>query len=56
MIAYEKIECSCGEQARIVESGVGTYIHCPFCDRTTIMCSTKKDAIREFEEVKNNEL
>ena len=55
MIEYERIPCSCGEQARIVENGVGTYIRCPFCDRTTMMCTTKEDAIRKFEEEKNNE-
>lgn len=47
---YEKIQCFCGKLARIVESGVGTYIHCPFCNRETHMCTTKEDAIKKFQE------
>ncbi len=50
MMDYEKLSCFCGEQARIVVSGVGTYIHCPFCQRYIYMCSTKEDAIRKFKE------
>lgn len=45
---YEQIRCKCGEQARIVECGVGTYIHCPYCEAQTYMCSKKEDAIERF--------
>lgn len=47
---YETIKCRCGEQARIVENGAGTYIHCPHCNAGTYMHTTKQDAIRCFQE------
>lgn len=47
---YEHIECACGQQARIVVTGVGTYIHCPYCGAETCMQTTQEKAIREFEE------
>lgn len=50
MKTYPVIPCKCGRQARIVVTGVGTYVHCPYCDRHTYMCTTKEDAIRKFEE------
>lgn len=50
-MVYKGIRCKCGAEARIVESGVGTYIHCPICDRGTHMCSTKEEAIKKFKEM-----
>ncbi len=47
---YEHIECACGQQARIVVTGVGTYIHCPYCGAETCMQTTKEQAIERFRE------
>ena len=49
-MVYEEIDCSCGRKARIVESGVGTYIDCPYCGAHTYMCTTKLEAIQKFKE------
>lgn len=50
MFEYEKIQCVCGRKARIVVSCVGTYVHCPYCDKSTYMCTTKDDAIKKWLE------
>ena len=47
---FEKVPCMCGKQARIVECGVGVYIHCPHCNSGTTMQTTKTDALRCWEE------
>lgn len=49
---YEKINCSCGKQARIVISGVGVYITCPDCGLTTTMQSARDAAEEEWREIK----
>lgn len=51
---YQTIMCTCGQQARIVETGVGTYIRCPYCGADTYMCTTKEEAIEKFEEKSKN--
>lgn len=50
MFEYKNIECKCGQQARIVESAVGTYIRCPYCEAGTYMCSTTEQALVMFKE------
>lgn len=47
---YETIDCKCGNRARIVVCGVGTYIDCPYCGAGTYMCTTKEDAVKKFTE------
>ena len=46
----EHIECDCGQQARVVVCGVGTYVNCPYCGAGTYMCETKEKAVKLFKE------
>ena len=55
MFEYKHIECKCGQQARIVESAVGTYIRCPYCEAGTYMCSTTEQALEKFKEIGGKE-
>ena len=48
MHRYEQTPCECGKNARIVICGVGCYIRCPYCEKSTYMCTTKKDAIKKW--------
>lgn len=44
--------CKCGnKEVRLVECGVGVYIHCPVCDRGTYMCSTKEQALKIYKDL-----
>ena len=47
---YAELPCTCGKRARIVITGVGTYIRCPYCGAETYMCTTKEEAIRKIKE------
>lgn len=49
---YDKIECSCGKDARVVICGVGCYIHCPYCDLSTHMTSNREAAEKRWKELK----
>lgn len=49
MYGYEKIKCRCGRNARIVVCGVGCYIRCPYCEKSTYMCTTKSEAIKKWK-------
>ena len=49
MQEYEKTPCVCGKEARVVVCGVGCYIRCPWCGRSTVMCTTKEDALKEWK-------
>ncbi len=44
------VRCTCGNEARVVVSGVGAYVRCPICGAGTYMCNNKEDAIKMFEE------
>lgn len=49
---YDKVECSCGNDARVVICGVGCYIHCPHCDLSTHMTSDRETAEKRWKELK----
>lgn len=51
LLGYETIQCKCGKNARIVESMVGVYVCCPFCNSTTYMQNSVKDAIALWEKI-----
>lgn len=53
---YETIDCKCGNKARIVVCGVGTYIDCKYCGAGTYMCTTKEDAIKKCKEEQNGRI
>ena len=44
------IRCVCGNEARVVASGVGAYVICHICGAGTYMCNDKEDAIKMFQE------
>lgn len=44
------IRCACGNEARVVASGVGAYVICHICGAGTYMCNDKEDAIKMFQE------
>lgn len=48
---YEKVPCLCGYEARVVVCGVGSYVHCPWCGRSTTMRSTKADALEYWKQM-----
>lgn len=48
---YDKIECVCGKKARVVECGVGYFVHCPSCDRSTPMAWDREKVEREWKEL-----
>lgn len=47
---YQGIRCECEKMARVVITGVGTYIICRHCGRETYMHTTTDEAIRAFRE------
>lgn len=53
---YNTLSCPCGRRARIVGSMVGSYVHCPWCDRSTIMQNTEGDAVRLWENMNREEM
>lgn len=44
------VRCACGNEARVVASGVGAYVRCHICGAGTYMCNDKEDAIKMFQE------
>lgn len=44
------VRCRCGKEARVMVTGVGSYVRCPYCNSSTYMCTTKEDAVRMFQE------
>jgi hypothetical protein len=53
MLGYGKqgeVSCKCGKMARIVRTGVGSYVYCPHCGADTYMCTSMEEAVRRFKE------
>lgn len=43
--------CTCGHNdARLIVCGAGSYVRCPWCNRSVYMCNTKEDAERMWSQ------